>query len=256
MTDYEEYIAKIDKLYQSGRATEHSYRPRLLTYLENLIPEFVVTNEPTRQAVGAPDLIITNQLNIPVAYLETKPVGDDMNKKIYAEQFSRYCKGLDVVIINDYMEFRFFRNNVLTETVHIAELKNDKVVACADGKARFEYLIQQLATPEHHVLSIKSAADLAVRMADKAKLFADVLFRALQLDDSDFELAEGSLKKQYNMFKTVLLPDLSHAEFADLYAQTVAFGLFAARLHDPTLQDFSRQEALELIPKKLKTIKC
>ena len=69
-----------------------------------------------------------------------------------------------MVIINDYMEFRFFRNNVLTATVHIAELKNDKVVARSDGKARFEYLIQQLATPEYHVLSIKSAEDLAVRM--------------------------------------------------------------------------------------------
>ncbi|MCB0605739.1 MAG: N-6 DNA methylase, partial [Saprospiraceae bacterium] len=35
----------------------------------------------------------------------------------------------------------------------------------------------------------------------------------------------------------------------DVYAQTIAYGMFAARLHDPTLPTFSRQEAAELIPK-------
>jgi type I restriction-modification system DNA methylase subunit len=34
-----------------------------------------------------------------------------------------------------------------------------------------------------------------------------------------------------------------------MYAQTIAYGLFAARLHDPTLPTFSREEAERLIPK-------
>ena len=38
-------------------------------------------------------------------------------------------------------------------------------------------------------------------------------------------------------------------EFADVYAQTIAYGMFAARFHDTTLDTFSRQEAAELIPK-------
>lgn len=43
--------------------------------------------------------------------------------------------------------------------------------------------------------------------------------------------------------------DLTPGQFADMYAQTIAYGLFSARLHDPTLPTFSRQEADKLIPK-------
>jgi len=47
----------------------------------------------------------------------------------------------------------------------------------------------------------------------------------------------------------MLIHDLTEAQFADMYAQTIAYGLFAARLYDPTLPTFSRQEAEKLIPK-------
>jgi len=54
---------------------------------------------------------------------------------------------------------------------------------------------------------------------------------------------------QYNAFKEHLIHDISLSDFADIYAETIAYGMFAARLHDETLEDFSRQEALELLPK-------
>ena len=38
-------------------------------------------------------------------------------------------------------------------------------------------------------------------------------------------------------------------DFADIYAETIAYGMFGARLHDKTLKDFSRAEALDLMPK-------
>ena len=50
-------------------------------------------------------------------------------------------------------------------------------------------------------------------------------------------------------FKDVLIHEITPKGFADVYAQTIAYGMFAARLHDPTLETFSRQEAAELIPK-------
>jgi predicted helicase len=50
-------------------------------------------------------------------------------------------------------------------------------------------------------------------------------------------------------FKDILIHDITPKGFADVYAQTIAYGMFAARLHDPTLDTFSRQEAAELIPK-------
>lgn len=84
-------------------------------------------------------------------------------------------------------------------------------------------------------------------MAGKARLLQDILERAITSDEETQE--NTSLKGQYDTFKQILIHDLKPKDFADIYAQTLAYGMFAARLHDPTLDDFSRQEAAELIPK-------
>ena len=47
-------------------------------------------------------------------------------------------------------------------------------------------------------------------------------------------------------FKEVLIHDITDKEFADVYAQTIAYGMFAARLHDDSMETFSRHEAATL----------
>ena len=93
--------------------------------------------------------------------------------------------------------------------------------------------------------TITSPRELAERMAGKANLIKDVLFRTLA-EDKD---VQSELSAQYNAFKENLIHDITPNDFADIYAETIAYGMFAARLHDTTLDTFSRQEALELLPK-------
>ena len=253
---FQEYLDKINRHFQSGIAREHSYRPALENYLETVLPNVLVTNEPKREKVGAPDFIITNKKNIPLAYIETKDIGKNLDSKEYKEQFDRYKSGLDVLLITDYLEFRLYKQGILTQTVRIAEIQGNKIVKFGDMFTSFEEAIKSLEnvfvelTQKDGVnITIKSAEDLAKRMAQKAKLFAEVLFNALEQHDDDFEIADGSLYKQYLSFKQILIGDITHRAFADIYAQTITYGMFAARLHDKTLEDFSRQEAAELIPK-------
>jgi predicted helicase len=84
-------------------------------------------------------------------------------------------------------------------------------------------------------------------MAGKARLLSDVIGKALTSDETHNE--DSTLKEQMTAFKSILIHDITPKGFADVYAQTIAYGMFAARLHDPTLATFSRQEAAELIPK-------
>ncbi len=84
-------------------------------------------------------------------------------------------------------------------------------------------------------------------MAGKARLLSDIIGKALLSDEENHE--NSTLKEQYEAFKQILIHDITPEGFADVYAQTIAYGMFAARLHDPTLQNFNRQEAAELIPK-------
>ena len=62
-------------------------------------------------------------------------------------------------------------------------------------------------------------------------------------------MVSSDLKAQYENFKNILIHDLSPRGFADIYAQTLAYGMFAARYHDEVLDTFSRQEAAEKILK-------
>ena len=84
-------------------------------------------------------------------------------------------------------------------------------------------------------------------MAGKARLLSDIIEKSLTSDEENQE--NSTLKEQMLAFKQILIHDITPQGFADVYAQTIAYGMFAARLHDPTLNNFSRQEAAELIPK-------
>ncbi len=241
-----EYIEKINLEYKTGIATEHSFRGFLQQLIESIAPEIKATNEPKRQKCGAPDYILTKN-NIPIGFIEAKDIGDnDLDgKNKNKEQFNRYKASLNNLIFTDYLDFHFYRNGELISKIEIGEITTKGIKPLTDNFAIFENQIKDFCI--HIGQTITSSKQLAEMMAGKARLLADVIEKSLNSDDANKE--DSTLKDQMMAFKEVLIHDISPKEFADAYAQTIAYGMFAARLHDPTLPTFSRQEAAELIPK-------
>lgn len=245
----QEYIDKISKRYSTGISTEHSYRGDLQNLLETLAPDVAVTNEPARVACGAPDYIITRK-NIPVGYIEAKDIGADLNNKTYKEQFDRYRLSLNNLIITDYLNFQLYIDGVFVTSICIGEIQGNKIVAQPENFAGFTGLIKNFCIFTGQ--TIKSASKLSKMMAAKARLLANVIEKALDPDITNGEIYEPqnlNLHNQYESFKQILIHDITPKTFADIYSQTIAYGMFAARLHDTSLESFSRQEAAELIPK-------
>ena len=168
-----------------------------------------------------------------------------MGAKQYKEQFDRYKAALDNLIITDYLTFEFYITGERIHEVCVGTLESGKVVAQEENFARLAELLIDFCT--YVGQTIKSAQRLAVLMAGKARLLENTLYQALTSDEESN--ANTDLREQFNTFKTVLIHDLTPTDFADIYAQTLAYGMFAARLHDETLDTFSRQEAAELIPR-------
>jgi hypothetical protein len=241
-----QYIENINKRYQLGNATEHTFRGDLQQLLESLVPNISATNEPKRQSCGAPDYIITKG-EIEIGYIEAKDIGDiDLaGKKKNKEQFERYKKGLPNSIYTDYINFYFYQYETFITQIAIAEITNKGIIALSQNFTTFENLIKDFCTYKSQ--TIKSPKKLAEMMAGKARLLSDVIEKSLTSDTDDNE--DSTLKEQMLAFKEILIHDITPKGFADVYAQTIAYGMFAARLHDPTLPTFSRQEAAELIPK-------
>ena len=239
-----QYIQQVQKLYKTGLSSEHSYRGYLATLLEDIVTDVMVTNEPRRIACGAPDYIITRN-EIPVGYIEAKDLGKDIGHKDYKEQFDRYKRSLDNLIITDYIDFWFYVDGELTTKVKIAEIEGGNIKALNANFEHFTELIRKFC--KHQTQTIKSSQKLALMMADKAKLLAIAIERALESTEDIEE--NDTLQSQLQAFQDVLIHDIKPKEFADIYAQTIAYGMFAARLHDTTLETFTRQEAAQLIPK-------
>lgn len=243
-----EYIENLNQRYTLGNATEHTFRGDLQQLLETLLPEVRATNEPKRQKCGAPDYILTKK-DIPIGFIEAKDIGDkDLEGKKRTgnkEQFTRYKASLTNLIFTDYIDFHIYQDGEFITKIAIAEVVENQIKPLPQNFATFTNLIKDFAT--HIGQTIKSSKRLAEMMAGKARLLSDVIEKALNSDVENLE--NSTLREQMMAFKEILIHDITPKGFADVYAQTIAYGLFAARLHDPTLDTFTRQEASELIPK-------
>lgn len=242
--DINNYIEKINKLYKTGNATEHSYRGDLQQLILNIVPDVLITNEPARIKCGAPDYIITKK-DIPIGYIEAKDIGVDLEHKSHKEQFDRYRASLQNLIFTDYLSFHLFIDGEFKTKVQIAEIKNGKIVPIASNFPVFIDLIKNFCLFQGQ--TIKSSSKLAEMMAKKARMLENIIEKAIQEDIETNETS--SIRDQMDAFKKILIHDIEPKQFADIYAQTIAYGMFAARFHDKTLETFSRQEAAELIPK-------
>lgn len=237
-----EYLQKVIGLHEGGRATEHSYRPALFDLFQSIDPTLTVINEPKQSEGGMPDFMFQRH-GVPIGWAEAKDIDKDVIKlKGYSvEQRKRYEAAYHNLIYTNGVDFEFIRDGQPVHFVSIA----DFLMGLQPVPEKFDELARQLKLfAEQKPISITSASKLAAMMAAKAAIIKDEIALALK-EDPDFESGLGG---QFRSFKANLLPNLEPDEFADIYAETITYGMFAARFHDDDLTTFSRQEALEKLP--------
>ena len=251
---FRDYIKSLQTNLSLGNATEHTHRPVLKTLLESVGDRVTATNEPKRVECGAPDFVITKavQNQFIVGYVEAKDVGYDLEQierdskranpsTSNGRQFKRYRESLPNLLLTNYTEFRWYVDGEPRMTSHLATLKGDGRLS--QSQVEFSQLTELLwefleKTPER----IASPVDLAQRMARLTHMIRDIIgegFRQGQVSHDVEDL--------YNATKSVLVPDLTEEDFADMFAQTLAYGLFAARVNH-TAGPFRRQDAAHRIP--------
>ena len=234
------YIAGINRLYRAGNATEHTCRPELQRLLEKMTSGLTVTNETKRIVCGAPDYIVTRG-EIPVGYIVAKDIGTDINGKANRAQFDRYKQSLDNLIITDYLQFQLFAGEIPITEIAIGKILPDKIEPIPENFNAFAEIIKTFTIYDGK--AIKDSQKLAEYMAAKTQLLAEVIEKSIADKDEN-----NSLRQQLNGFQQILLPSVNDAQFADIYAQTIAYGMFVARLQDFSGNHFTRRNAATLIP--------
>src|SRR5579883_1337655 len=236
------YFNAIEKYYKAGKATEHTYRATLQGLLESLDSNITATNEPKREKCGAPDYVVERN-NLTIGYIEAKDIGLSLDKIEQDEQLHRYRNALDNLILTDYLEFRWYIGGERRMTVSLGVIDKGKNLALdKEGIKQVEDLLKSFL--EHCAEPIRKPQELARRMARLTCMIRDIIINAFTAKEVSHDLRD-----LYAAFQEVLLPDLTQAAFADMFAQTLVYGLFAARYNHKGKKPFSRSDAAKEIPR-------
>lgn len=242
MKPFQDYLHAIEKKLAQGDATEHTHRSALEALIEGLDTGITATNEPKHIECGAPDFILRKG-SVTIGYIEAKDIGKSLDEVEKSEQLKRYRDSLSNLILTDYLEFRWYVDGErrlsarLGTSTREGQIKRDK-----DGIQAVAELLNNFFA--HRAEGVGTPMELAQRMARQAHLIRNLIINAFEK-----ELEIGSLHSQLAAFRENLIPDLSVEYFADMYAQTIAYGLFAARCTAPENKDFTRRNAAYLLPK-------
>lgn len=165
--------------------------------------------------------------------------GTDNNRTIGIAHFEDKDAGLPQIkmiscapAVEDFTQIRTFEERIS----HLSWVKD-----ITDTQAWYDQWSAAFVTAYHQV--IRDSASLTVKLAAEAQAIRDRI-----LDIYAVETHDGYVHKLFKDFKDNLIHDMTKQQFADMYAQTVVYGLFSARCMDKTLDSFNVKEAITCIP--------
>ena len=252
--DFDSYLKSLCDTPLSEH-TEHTGR----TALENLLHavaegadgNITVQQEPKRVAdKGAPDFKVS-QPGMILGYVETKPVGENLDQVLKSDQLKRYRSLSDNILLTDYLHFIWIsKGRTRRESLcHATDLESRRFRVREDRAAAVAALLNGFfsSAPE----GIGQSQELALALAARSKLLRDHLGEELVLQHK--EHSEGRLYGLYQIFRDQVFHELTLKEFADAFAQMLAYGLFLAKINsgDTTV---NLQNAREFIPGSFRLI--
>ncbi len=236
---FDTYLKSIQKNLERG--SERTHYPALKDLLDDAPNGIDAAIEEKGNKAGIPDFTVKRR-ELLVGYVEAKDVGLDLDGVEKTEQLKRYREAFSNLVLTNYLEFRWYADGKCRLKETLAERHGKKLEAKDTDKVAA--LLEQFLNFSGEVVT--SPEDLARQMARLTKAIRLATLTALEEEAKD-----GELRQLKEGFREVLLPDIADGEFADMYAQTISYGLFAARVgHAQTggRDSFSRRTAGSYIP--------
>jgi predicted helicase len=250
------YLEQLQAVAQQSHATnELSYHGALEHLLRTLRPDLTLVHEPTRTVVGRPDFAILHQ-HAPVGYVEAEAYAADLdNLPPHAKaQTDAFRQHLENFLLTNFLEFRLYRAGQEVMRARLPQPPLQGKIALAQRDVD-ECLRLLHAFLDYAPAPVADAHTLAQQLAQRAQLLKTTVEQSLHAQLKQPPAIPLELRNLYRALQHALLPDLQPAEFADLYAQTLAYGLFAARCYAPNAARFTRHDAAHIIPDAIPFLK-
>lgn len=246
---FKNYFKELHTIAQQGDAREESFYPALANMLQAVADatgrkHVHVTTLPKPTDAGNPDFRLWNGADRIIGYIEAKnPTEEHLDSIEASEQLARYRNTFPNLILTNFFEFRLYRNGIHVQTVLAArpfvltQLRATPVIEKSDELYTLLERFLDFSMPQTF-----TAESLAVELAKRTRFLRDVVEQQLSLEED----SPGMLTGFFEAFQTYLIGALTHEDFADLFSQTITYGLFAARTRAG--DDFNRRTAFDSIP--------
>lgn len=248
------YLKRIYEIASRGDAREESFYPALAElfkeYAESAERKGIqITTLPKKTEAGNPDFRVWDGNQHIVGYIEAKaPTVDYLDQTQTTDQLKRYLHTFPNLILTNFFEFRLYRSGELVAKAQIARpfvIHKLKTVPPVEHEAEFLNLLEKFFS--FSLSKVYDAKTLAVELAKRTRFLRDEVI-AQELEDEE-KKGKGFIIGFYEAFRKYLISGLSKEDFADLYAQTITYGLFAARTRSEN--GFNRKLAYDRIPRTI-----
>jgi type I restriction-modification system DNA methylase subunit len=244
-----EYLKQIAETTAQGDAREESYYEFVKQLFQNYgeaigKSNIHITILPKKTDAGNPDFRIWDGKQHIVGYIEAKIPDANLDIIETSEQLQRYRETFPNLILTNYYEFRLYRNGQIVKRAEIGRkftAQKLQLTPALEHEEDFYNLMESyfsFSLPKTY-----SASSLAVELAKRTRFLKDEIVWEELREESK---GKGDIIGFYEAFRQYLITGLSKEEFADLYSQTITYGLFAARTRANS--DFNRELAFQYIP--------
>ena len=252
---FDHYLLALRKVAVAEK-TEHTDRAALETFLLALAAEadkdIHVQHEPKRDPLkGAPDFKVSRK-GLILGYVETKKLNDNLDKILKSDQIAKYKSLSNNIILTDYLHFVWISEaGVQRESLcHVSDLENRKFRLRPEKVAAVGALLRGFFTCAPQ--GVGRASQLAIALATRARMLRDQLY--VELGRQQKQHDEGRLFGLYQVFQKQVFQELTLKEFADAFAQMLAYGLFLARLNSD-LASVTLRNARDFVPTSFQLIR-
>lgn len=246
------YFREIHKIYMNGDFREESFYSSLKELIEEcaiVFPSQESTSVlvlPKKAEAGIPDFRIGKNGEI-VGYIEAKLPDANLEELEDSDQIKRYRESLPNLILTNFLEFRLYKEGNLVDKVEVGRkftLQTLKFPPQPEKLESFYELLQKFfsfSTPK-----VQKSSHLSVELAKRTRFLEYILQEELKKENEE-------VTRFYKAFQEELIESLTNERFADLYAQTITYGLFASRMK--VENGFKKELAWKFIPKSLSLLR-
>lgn len=248
------YLKEVFSVTRTGDAREESYYSCLAGLLRQFAhsigqKEVNIIILPKKSDAGYPDFKVWDRNQYVVGHIEAKePFLENLDHIEDTDQLRRYRDAFPNLILTNFHDFRLYRYGKLIDVVSLTKpfaSQSLREVPVAQNEKKVFNLLEkflQFSLPRTY-----TPPTLASALAKMARFLAEqVVLEELKRDENG---GTQFFSGMYEAFRELLISGLTKRDFADLYSQTVTYGLFAARINCKA--SFNRQTAFLNMPRNL-----